>query len=198
SNVSGKWIRKEEAIEPEYWGRQMREAVRVGGGVEEIKKEKGRVLLEVGAGRGVATIARGDPQKPAGQVILNSLPREEEREEGLEQVKLTLGKLWAAGKEVKWGNYYEGESRKRVELPSYPFEKQRYWIEPKQEGMRLAGERPLGRKNDIAQWFYVPLWKQTVAHYYPVTGNQSKQTWLIFDDGNGLSEVLLNRLAEES
>jgi phthiocerol/phenolphthiocerol synthesis type-I polyketide synthase E len=198
SNVSGKWIRNEEAIDAVYWGRQMREAVRFGEGLEEINKEKDRILLEVGPGRGLATIARWLPKKPAGQIILNSLPREEEREEELEQVKWTLGRLWAVGKEVKWGNYYEGEKRKRVELPSYPFERQKYWIEPKREGMRVAGEKAHRKKNDVAQWFYVPLWKQTVLRDYSVNGGRTKQSWLVFEDGNGLGKALLNRLAEES
>src|SRR5262249_38747109 len=36
---------------------------------------------------------------------------------------------WMAGVEIDWGKYYEGEKRKRVALPTYPFERQRYWIE---------------------------------------------------------------------
>jgi len=198
SNVSGKWIKKEEATAAEYWGRQMREAVRFGDGVEEINREKGRILLEVGPGRGLATIARWHPKKAAGQVVLNTLPREEEREEELEQVKWTLGRLWVAGQEVKWGNYYDGEKKRRVALPTYPFERQRYWIEPRPGGGQAVRQGLLGKKQDLAEWFYVPLWKQAVERHHSVNGHQAGGRWLVFEDGNGLSRALLQRLAEDS
>jgi phthiocerol/phenolphthiocerol synthesis type-I polyketide synthase E len=39
-----------------------------------------------------------------------------------------MGRLWMAGVEIDWNGYYEGERRRRVSLPTYPFERQRYWI----------------------------------------------------------------------
>jgi acyl transferase domain-containing protein len=41
----------------------------------------------------------------------------------------TLGQLWLAGIEIDWSKFYAGQQRYRVPLPTYPFERQRYWIE---------------------------------------------------------------------
>src|SRR5262249_16828711 len=51
-----------------------------------------------------------------------------------EYLTTSIGKLWAAGVEIDWSGYYEGEKRRRIGLPAYPFERQRYWIEARGGG----------------------------------------------------------------
>ena len=55
SNVTGTWIRPQEAVDPEYWARQLRQTVRLGDGVRTLVDGDSRVLLEVGPGRVLRT-----------------------------------------------------------------------------------------------------------------------------------------------
>jgi thioesterase domain-containing protein/acyl carrier protein len=51
----------------------------------------------------------------------------------------TLGRLWLSGVKINWTNVYPGEARRRIPLPTYPFERQRYWI----DAAPTNGHRPV-------------------------------------------------------
>jgi acyl transferase domain-containing protein len=70
----------------------------------------------------------------------------------------TVGRLWLAGAEIDWAALHKGEGR-RVELPTYPFRRTRYWVAPRP---KARGEEPPveGRVDDLAQWTYLPAWQQ--------------------------------------
>ena len=85
------------------------------------------MLLEVGPGQTLSTLTRQHPSKTADQIVLSSLPvAGDEEQRGLLE---SLGRLWMAGAQVDWQNFYTGEQRRRVVLPTYPFERRRYWPE---------------------------------------------------------------------
>jgi amino acid adenylation domain-containing protein len=125
SNVTGDWIRPEEATDPAYWGRHLRATVRFGDGVEKLLADPSTLLLEVGpAGRAVSV--------PAGQKerVVVTLGGSNSPEEERAAVLTALGRLWLAGVEVSWEGHHGGELRRRVPLPTYCFARQRCWIEP--------------------------------------------------------------------
>ncbi|MBV9788909.1 MAG: acyltransferase domain-containing protein, partial [Chloroflexi bacterium] len=130
SNVSGSWISEAEATDPRYWGRQLRAPVNFTGGLETLFAEADQALLEVGPGRTLSTFARQHPAKRQ-QPILQSLRHPQERQTDQALMLATLGKLWLAGVRIDWKGVYAGQERQRVALPSYPFERQRHWIEPR-------------------------------------------------------------------
>ncbi|MFC7440507.1 type I polyketide synthase [Laceyella putida] len=129
SNVTGTWIKAEEATEPTYWARHLREAVRFADGMAELLKKPERIYLEVGPGRTLATLAK--QQGPAGKrVMAIACTRHPQEAVEDETVRLeALGRLWLAG--VTWsdGALYGKEKRARVPLPTYPFSGKRYWVE---------------------------------------------------------------------
>ncbi len=127
SNVSGTWITAEEATDPRYWARHLRQPVRFNDGLDELLKEPDRILLEVAPGQTLAMLARQHPV--AAQVVLSSLRSAHERTTDEEFLLGALGKLWLAGVAVRWPDFYEGQRRLRLPLPAYPFERKRYWIE---------------------------------------------------------------------
>jgi len=139
SNVTGTWIKTEEAIDPNYWVRHLRQTVRFADGLQPLVKESNYILLEVGPGRTLSTFAKRHPEKSAGQVVLTSLrhPKDELSDNGF--LLNMLGQLWLAGVVVDWAAYYGEEQRQRLPLPTYPFEHQRYWIKSK----KLLILRPL-------------------------------------------------------
>ena len=80
----------------------------------------------------------------------------------------TLGRLWLAGVDVDWTRFYQDQSRRRVPLPTYPFERQRYWLDwiddasgsspqiAARPTVRAIG--PSGKQTDLTEWFFVPSW----------------------------------------
>jgi len=62
----------------------------------------------------------------------------------LDMVLRELGRLWVSGVEVDWRRFYSGERRRRVPLPTYPFQRARYWVEAaEQTPAPETGSRPL-------------------------------------------------------
>jgi acyl transferase domain-containing protein len=127
SNVTGTWMRDSEATDPAYWARHMRQPVRFADGLHELVSDPQWIFIEVGPGNSLSTFAR--QSKPAGHTILTSLrpPREEESDVAF--LLNMVGRLWLAGGRIDWARLNAHHRHRRVPLPTYPFERQRYWIE---------------------------------------------------------------------
>ncbi|MEH2308020.1 type I polyketide synthase [Nostoc sp.] len=196
SNVTGTWITTVEVTEPSYWARHLRQTVRFSEGMAHLLQKPEQILLEVGTGGTLSTLAKRHPDKVAQQVVLTSLrhPQENQSDVGLLN---TLGQLWLFGAKVNWSGLYTHQQRDRIPLPTYPFERQRYWIEPqKAEAAKSVQSLPY-KKPDIANWFYIPSWKRS-----PLTTRQSSEKsvvscTLVFIDECGLGEELAKRLELE-
>ena len=132
SCVSGKWLTAAEAQSGDYWRRQMRERVRFGDGVNEVLAESGRVFVEAGPGSGLSGLVRMQAHGAA-PVLLSLLgPGGREETNEREAVVRALARLWLEGLGVKWEEWWRGERRRRVKLPTYPFERVRCWIDADQ------------------------------------------------------------------
>ena len=147
SNVTAKWITAAEAKSPEYWAGHVRQTVRFADGVAELMKDSKYVLLEVGPGQTLSTLARQHPSKASEQTVLASLAMTGDQEpHGLLD---TLGRLWMNGVSVDWQQFYANERRLRAVLPTYPFERKRYW--PESASNRHAW-RSLRSHNFLHKW----------------------------------------------
>lgn len=164
SNVTGTWIRAEEAADPGYWARHLRAAVRYSQGIETVVSAGDLVLLEVGPGATLGSLARQNPAVGADRLVLSSLPGPQDDRPDLEHLLLTLGRLWAGGVPVDWRGFTGDERRRRVPLPTYPFERQRCWVEPTGDSIPgRAAKAGATKRPDVADWFYIPSWKRTPA-----------------------------------
>jgi phthiocerol/phenolphthiocerol synthesis type-I polyketide synthase E len=144
SNLSGDWVTAAEATDAGYWARHLRQTVRFAEGLSLLLKEQGQVLLEVGPGQTLSTHAKRHPLKGAGHAVLNSLPPPQAKQPAADAYLLgALGRLWLEGVNVDWGGFYAPERRRRIVLPTYPFERQRYWIGHSEEAPRPADAREL-------------------------------------------------------
>jgi phthiocerol/phenolphthiocerol synthesis type-I polyketide synthase E len=137
SSVTGEWIKGSEVQTVDYWVRQVREPVRFWAGLEELKRGGESVVVEVGPGKALTTLARA--VWGADAVIVPTLgvaPGEGAGKSTTEEerVSAAVGQAWLGGVEIDWSKYYSEECRARVTLPTYPFERQRYWAEPKKNG----------------------------------------------------------------
>jgi amino acid adenylation domain-containing protein len=127
SNVTGTWITAEEATDPGYWVRHLCQSVRFADGLAELGREPDRVLVEVGPGQGLTALAL---QSKAEILAISTLRSSWDRQPDTAFLLTALGKLWLAGLSVDWAGFYVHERRCRVPLPTYPFERRRYFIEP--------------------------------------------------------------------
>jgi acyl transferase domain-containing protein len=190
SNVSGTWITEKEATDPAYWGRHLRQTVRFGDALGLLLQAGDTELVEVGPGKVLVTLAARFPGQT--QRVLNTLPHPQEQAGDLRTLLGALGRLWANGARVDWNGFYAGQQRNRLDLPTYPFERQRYWIEPDEQTGR--GEAGDGLVKDIWDWFYIPVWRAE-----PVKGSEDFEPggYLVFDDETGLGEMLTDRLQKQ-
>lgn len=121
SNVTGTYITDEDATDPHYWTRQMRQTVRFAHGVEELLKDPDAILLEVGPGLTLKTLVRWHPHKKPTQLVVSSIPSPRERQDDIPYLLKTLDQLWLAGVEPDWTVFNSNERRMRVPLPTYSF-----------------------------------------------------------------------------
>lgn len=127
SNLTGKLVTSDQAMDPRYWVRHLREPVRFATGIQEIlQAPEEHIFLEVGPGQTLSALVRHNLSRPAGAIVISSLPRANQELQEPPFLLDALGKLWLAGAEVNWQEFIAGEERHRVPLPTYPFERQSY------------------------------------------------------------------------
>jgi phthiocerol/phenolphthiocerol synthesis type-I polyketide synthase E len=158
SNLTGDWITDEQAVDPAYWAAHLRQAVRFGDCVRTLYAGGDNwVLVECGPGRQLSGLARSLAPKGA-TAALASLPGASERVGDVETVSASVGALWTVG--VPLDTESVGAPGYRIPLPTYPFQRKRYWVEPDPatEGAAVTPTRtgPL----PLAEWFAVPTWRQ--------------------------------------
>ena len=130
SNLTGTWIRAEEATDPAYWAEHLRRTVRFRDGLEELFSRPERALLEVGPGDTLARLGLQEPARKRDQLVVPSLPAAADPSLDVSSMLDALGKLWLAGAAVDWNGFSARERRRRIALPTYPFERKRFWVEP--------------------------------------------------------------------
>ncbi len=134
STVTGDWIRPEEATSPTYWARHCRLPVRFAAALATLARAPTPVLLEVGPGRALTTLASQILASDSvghgpRQAVLASLP--DAARESRDDVSMceALGRLWTAGVAPDWTAVHAPATPHRVSLPTYPFERKRHWID---------------------------------------------------------------------
>ncbi|MBW4685861.1 MAG: SDR family NAD(P)-dependent oxidoreductase [Komarekiella atlantica HA4396-MV6] len=196
SNVTGTWITSEQATSPNYWARHLRQPVLFNEGIAELQQP--RILLEVGPGRTLTTLAKRQLASQA--VVLTSLRHPQEQISDVAFLLNTLSRLWLSGLQINWAGFYAKEQRRHIPLPTYPFERQRYWIEANPEAaLSEAWQKSLSKKLDIADWFYMPIWKQSTPLEFfqgKELATEQNTCWLVFIDEYGVGGEVVKRLKQ--
>ena len=139
SSLTGDWITAEEATDPRYWAMQLRRPVRFMEGVARLFDDPATALLEVGPGSTLCGLARQHPDRPKDQAAITSLHHAQDFSCDARALMLAAGQLWIAGAAPDWPRTHV-KPRRRVSLPTYPFQRKRHWIEPGPGGMLPAGQ----------------------------------------------------------
>lgn len=196
SNVTGTWITTSQATDPAYWAQHLRQAVRFSAGLRTLLQTPDRVWLEVGPGNTLTKLAKQHSSDPRLLQVYSSIRHPQEPQADDEFLLATIGKLWLSGVSVNWPSLHAHEHRQRVPLPTYPFERQRYWIEPGIIGEAdAASALMLKKKTEIADWFYLPSWKSSrLPRPFNPRELVAGQRWLLFVDEQGVGMALAERL----
>jgi phthiocerol/phenolphthiocerol synthesis type-I polyketide synthase E len=193
--MTGEWA-DGAVTQPNYWIAQLRSAVRFADGVRTIGDPDGPVgkdalYLELGPGNTLATFVAETAKglgKPAS--CFTSLPGPNDQRPDTEVILTALGQLWANGLACDWEGFHKTERRARVSLPTYPFERQSYWVGPRPDAITPAHE-----VRDVSSWFYRPVWREPAL----VEGKQDLlggRRILVFDEETGLGAKVIDRLCK--
>ncbi|MEV0325668.1 SDR family NAD(P)-dependent oxidoreductase [Micromonospora echinospora] len=159
SNVTGAWITDAQATDPAYWAAHLRQPVRFGACVATLLAEGVWSLVECGPGKQLANLARMQVAKASPEqralTPLGSLPGPTEDTGDLATFLATAGALWCTGVGVRLDT---DPAARRVPLPTYPFERKRYWIDP--DPVAPAAEAEPTGPRPLPEWFAVPVWRQ--------------------------------------
>ncbi|SLM50075.1 putative Polyketide synthase [Nitrospira japonica] len=193
SNVTGEWISTEQATDPRYWTDHLRQGVRFADGIRTIRRAPERVLLEVGPGQTLCTLAQRQIEGETSTVFA-SLSRRRRAAAAVQEATEFLdavGRLWGAGVPIEWSGL-RGERAGRVPLPTYPFERRRFWVEPAARSEADSFGDISAKKSDSADWLYRPSWKRAGLCRRPAQPEPAP--WLVFLDDHGAGAAIVRHL----
>ena len=156
SNLTGTWISWEQVTRSDYWSRHLRSTVRFADGLAELLKGARCLLLEVGPGQTLSHIARHSVADNGDVAVVSSMAGQAD-ESDYQSLLYALGRAWLEGVRVDWHGFNEGHESSRITLPTYPFERKRYWIEPGSKGafspsgVANHNEHTEGRSRDLGR-----------------------------------------------
>ncbi len=191
SNLTGTWITAADVTDPDYWVRHLRNTVRFRDGIDTVLADTNRVLLEVGPGRTLTSLARMAAAAPA--AVSPTLRHPKEGASDVAFALAAVGRAWEAGAELDPSKLFAGERRHRVPLPTYPFDRQRYWVEPDAAHTPRASAKGVLRKRPlIDEWFSTPSWRRAIA---APLAEPSTGPVVLISDGSPLASTLASALA---
>ena len=192
SNRTGSWITPEEATDPEYWVAHIRNTVDFAGCVATLAADPSLVLLEVGPGKSLCSLARSHPDLKTSMATIPTMRHPDEAIDDNAALQTALGRVWTVGGSLDIARNFDDGNRKRVGLPTYAFQTQRFIIEPStgRDDDMEADETP-GRDEE-ARWFWKPVWKSQDVDEAVPTG----LSWVVFLDSEVIGREVVDRLRQ--
>ncbi|MBC6447371.1 type I polyketide synthase [Actinokineospora xionganensis] len=214
SNATGERADAALVCDPAYWARHMCATVEFAAAAEALLADPELAVVEIGPGQSLGALLRsaGCPP-PRWPQILSALPAAGDSRPDDAVLTDCLARLWLLGVDVDWAAYHGRGSERaddaalpgRVPLPTYPFQRQRYWIDA---APRIPGQRQALALPDAAnlfdaiatlpklpeeQWQHLPVWRQTAA---PAPAERP-ESWLVYTR-DGRADEIASRLGPVS
>lgn len=198
SNLTGKMIEADEAQTPAYWLRHMRETVKFSNGIKTLQGMNDSLLfIEMGGGHSLTTLVRQHQVGTIKPLAINLIRHPKETNDDENYLLSRLGQLWAAGVNVDWLNYYKGEAKQRIPLPTYAFEPIKYPTEVNPfegESFEALPAQSRQTNHDLKDWIYFPVWKSAPILPLP---SVERLTFLYFTIDASLSESIQLALTQQ-
>jgi acyl carrier protein len=199
SGLSGTWISDSEATDPGYWAYHLEKPIRFFDGLITLLEHKNYLFVQPGSDRGLPLFLDSHPKKSHAAACVNIMKHPKEPSAELDYFYNRVADIWLHGGVIDWNSYYGDNPGRRVPLPTYPFEKQRFEIkgDPFVVGSHmLAQDRLIHKKEEIADWFYFPGWQQSVLPKPQV--KSSGKNWLVLAEAGSISDILIQTLKSQN
>ena len=156
STVTGRPITAAEATDPAYWANHARATVEFSKAIEYLKDQGHDFFLECGPRSTLCSLTRQQftPDHPC--IAVPTFADTAGNNAEWATLLFALGCLWQNGVSIDWDAFYTHEERRRIPLPTYPFERQRFWVDPARvetvaQSLQATGSataiRPLGERS---------------------------------------------------
>lgn len=150
SNLFGEVVSDDRIANADYWVRHVREPVRFAAGVRAVVDHGVRAFVELGPQPVLSSLG----QRAAGNESVVWLPSLRRGVDDWKTLGGSVAKLYTCGVELDWRGFDSGYSRRKVSLPTYPFQRQRYWFEDRESHpVEQAAAR------DSENWLYEVRWQ---------------------------------------
>ena len=210
STVTGTWVQPGQMSTPQYWVDNIRQPVRFSDAAAVLVQQPGTKLMEVGPGQTLGTLARMQPEMD--QKVVRSTRHPKETTNDVDQLMKSYEELWTSGVAIDWPQP-ERRPPRRVPLPTYPFQRKRFWYDdsvpgalPTEHAKTSSGKgktKPLlnaaiaaalpQEHQPFSDWFYVPAWNESTVKS-KIELNETEQIWLVFIHEDPASSELVQRL----
>jgi acyl transferase domain-containing protein/acyl-CoA synthetase (AMP-forming)/AMP-acid ligase II/pimeloyl-ACP methyl ester carboxylesterase len=197
SNVTGQ-VATEAIATPDYWVNHVIAPVRFADGMNTLQQEC-NIFLEVGSKPILLGMGRSTLTDHQEQTVW--LPSLRPRKSDWQQILQTLGSLYTRGVAINWQSFNQGYKGQKVALPTYPFQRQSYWLEPNLKATTNSKIKVYLPSNEQLQSkqpnFYQIEWQLDTSklNKQNVQVNNDKN-WLIFADNYGLAEEITKKLEQ--
>lgn len=187
SNVTGDWLLSEKAMDAHYWYDHLRQTVKLNDGFKTLLKDKHPFFIEIGPGQSLGTLLKRLTLscKLNNQAqVTHTLPNHNKETGDLRQLLTAVGLLWQQGVAIHWEKLHGNNSPVKIALPLYPFQKQKYWIEP-----NLVTDAS-GSKLYNQVWSRKPF----SYEYHFINQHIQNHSWIIFKEQSEISKILISIL----
>lgn len=153
SNLTGELIEDQQATDPQYWVNHLRNTVKFSTGIGLLDEHDNTLFVEVGPGSVLSTLIKQQGFNNTYHVATCGRHHKDTQHD-LAVFLTALGEIWGHGIEVDWVALNQDQGRRRVQLPTYPFERKRHWLnapgeslpeveEQDDEAFDMANETPI-------------------------------------------------------
>jgi pimeloyl-ACP methyl ester carboxylesterase/NAD(P)-dependent dehydrogenase (short-subunit alcohol dehydrogenase family)/aryl carrier-like protein len=197
SNVTGQ-VATTAISTPEYWINHVIAPVRFADGMKTLQQEC-NIFLEIGSKPILLGMGRSTLATDSNQIQTAWLPSLRPRKEDWQQILQTLGFLYTSGLAINWQNFERGYNRQKVALPTYPFQRQSYWLEPNVQANNSKVKVYLPSSEQLQTQkpeFYQIEWQVYSGELNTQLTSENNKPWLIFADQQGLSKQIANQLEQ--
>ncbi len=206
STLTGHFI-NEDIATVDYWINQCRQTVRFHDAITSLAKHHPQqILFQLGLGKsmGEYTTSEINNSFVMCRPLATQKSSRDKPQEMYRQLYYDIAKAWLYGVSINWGHFYDNEKRQRVPLPTYPFARQKFWIEPDQDKAQGLAEEPTNAigyyevswyrniLKNITQELNFPAHLRWLIFYYPCTLmdniisilNNNKQDYYLIEPGD--------------
>ncbi len=202
-NLTGRWLSESE-LSADYWLRHLRSTVRFADMIDTLAESPGSLFYELGQGTSLLNMVQQHCRaidKNRCIATLGTLTQS-----GCAELLAALGQGWAQGADIDWQRCCSDANAGFVPLPTYPFEKQRYWVDevvapaPALSSSPASSASPEASSDDSPlswaplSWAYVPSWRAQPGTLASTELLQDKQVWLI--GHSSFNDALLHALSD--